>query len=119
MADLPDWPSAPEPATAGERREAFNEQHFYERARSGEISTQLLDERPPRPDVQENEPPGTVARMVLYIINDVLVALVHKYVHADGTIGASGLPDPKVVVTEDGRTLREFKCDEDPPANQD
>ncbi len=37
--------------------------------------------------------------MVLYSLPDSTpVALVHQYVRPDGTLGGSGLPDPKVLV---------------------
>jgi hypothetical protein len=45
--------------------------------------------------------------VVLYVTpHGQPVALLHQYKRPDGTLGGSGLPDPKVVVTEDGRVLR-------------
>jgi hypothetical protein len=44
--------------------------------------------------------------MVYFIAGDSYVALAHQFLLPDGTLGGSGRPDPKVVVTEDGRRLR-------------
>lgn len=46
-------------------------------------------------------PPGSRGQLVYYLIESIPVALVHQYVTPDGTLGASGLPDPKVVITRD------------------
>ena len=43
------------------------------------------------------QPPGTRTQMIKYFrqSDGALVAIVHRYLLPDGTIGASGLPDPK------------------------
>lgn len=50
----------------------------------------------------DSEPPGTQSQIVYYY-NDKNqpVAIVHQYLRPDGTIGASGLPDPKRVFLSD------------------
>ena len=39
--------------------------------------------------------------MVAYFESDQKVALVHQVVLPDGSLGASGLPDPKELLVED------------------
>jgi len=43
------------------------------------------------------QPPGTRSQIVRYFrrSDDLMVAIVHQYLRPDGTLGASGLPDPK------------------------
>lgn len=48
----------------------------------------------------EDEPAGTVSQMLQYWRDGVEVALVHQYTRPDGTIGASGRPDPKKVIVD-------------------
>lgn len=46
-----------------------------------------------------NQIAGTVSVMVEYRdTNGHRIALVHQYVHPDGTLGGSGLPDPKALI---------------------
>ncbi len=97
------WPSPLEPTDDQERREVFNRRGLYARARDAEIST-VVDQQY-TPDPRSGEPDGTVSQLVFYLLDDQPVALVHQYLRPDGSLGASGLPDPKVVVDEDGRTL--------------
>lgn len=68
------------------------------RAVNGEFGCCLTHENAPRYD----EPPGTRSLMVSYL-NDALVRIfmVHFYLRPDGTLGASGKPDPKWLF-EDG-----------------
>jgi hypothetical protein len=53
----------------------------------------------PSPDVPE--PPGTRSQIVSYweVVGGNLqkVALAHRYMRPDGSLGASGFPDPKQV----------------------
>ena len=54
---------------------------------------------PPSP--RANQPPGTQSQRVEYWGTEegrlVKIATVHRYLRQDGTLGASGLPDPKRV----------------------
>jgi hypothetical protein len=43
------------------------------------------------------EPPGTRSQSVPYFLMGVKIAVCHQYVRPDGSLGASGLPDPKLV----------------------
>ncbi len=46
--------------------------------------------------IKSGQPHGTKTQMVEYIdANGAQIALVHQYKLLDGTLGASGRPDPK------------------------
>ena len=52
--------------------------------------------RPAPPEA--NQPPGALSQSVSYFNEyEVRVAVVHRYLNPDGTIGASKKPDPKYV----------------------
>jgi hypothetical protein len=76
-------------------QDKFNQKKYYEKTLTGEITTKII-----RNSHQKVPPPGepicTRSQMVKYysLDGDVL-ALVHQYLRPDGTIGASGKPDPK------------------------
>jgi len=57
------------------------------------------------------EPPGTRSQSVPYSLMGVKIALCHQYLRPDGTFGASGLPDPKLIEYQ-GHVLfcHETKC---------
>lgn len=66
---------------------------------SGELRTRLKDTHPTR--TKANEPYCTRTQEVFYIDGTGQeVARVHQYLRTDGTLGASGLPDPKSIVEE-------------------
>ena len=68
---------------------------LLDRAKSGELATVLLDDRHPSLTAA-NEPFCTRSQMVSYRQSDgTEIARVHQYLRMDGTIGASGSPDPK------------------------
>ena len=84
-------------------RQLFNNGKFFERVQSGEIRTRIT--RHSHPDKIAQEPICTWSQMVLYIDeNDEPLAHVHQYLRPDGTIGASGRPDPKRLFLPD-RTI--------------
>jgi len=75
----------------------FNEGGLWEMTKSGELSTVTLEDRHPALTVA-NEPFCTYSQMISYRDrSDNEVARVHQYLRPDGTIGASGKPDPKRV----------------------
>lgn len=76
-------------------REWFNDDGYWEKAKSGEFTETLLEDRHPSLTVA-NEPFCTRSQMISYrnTSNDEM-ARVHQYLRSDGTIGASGRPDPK------------------------
>lgn len=81
-------------------RRLFNERRLAEAARSGELTTQLRKDSHPSPP-QAPEPVCTRSQAVVYLDADGnQIALVHQYMRRDGTLGASGLPDPKWLLHE-------------------
>ena len=79
-------------------RRLFNSGRFYERVLSGELSALVVYRRLPSP--LSNQPPGTMSEEVEYYSATEVVARVHQFALADGNIGSSGRPDPKVLVWE-------------------
>jgi len=82
-------------------RKCFNDGRFAERVTSGELTTIVKwhSHADPPPT---GEPLCTHSQMVYYCAPDGhVVALVHQYLRPDGTIGASGLPDPKRLILRD------------------
>ena len=54
-----------------------------------------------RASSQANQPPGTRSQLLAYSdSNGQVVARVHRYLRPDGSIGASGKPDPKYLLHE-------------------
>jgi len=95
-------PNQPEPVltVSPERlRNEFNARGFYQRMRSGELRRRVhnptihLKGRLAR---ARHEPRCTHSQIVSYYdLDGVKVAVVHQYRRRDGSLGASGLPDPK------------------------
>jgi hypothetical protein len=83
-----------------ELRRIFNDGDYYGRACRNELLTSVEAERPAPPSA--GQPPGTMSRVVVYYDLPSLrrVALVHEYRLPDGTLGASGRPDPKRILLE-------------------
>ena len=75
-------------------QQLFNEGQFWERTKSGELQAKVLEDRHPTLTLA-NEPFCTRSQMVSYLDGAKEVARVHQYLRMDGTIGASGKPDPK------------------------
>ena len=90
--------------TKGTIRKYFNDGRFAERVGSGELTTMLKWESHADPR-RTGEPLCTQSQIVYYYAPDGhAVAVVHQYLRPDGTIGASGLPDPKCLFLQD-RTI--------------
>lgn len=89
---------------AHELRRMFNEGRYVEREREGELVAYTQGNRHPSPPLSF-EPFCTVSQTVHYYTRSSLkkVAIAHCYLRPDGTLGASGLPDPKAIF--DGDTL--------------
>lgn len=78
--------------------EIFNREQYWERVQRGELQTVLLEEHIPQ-YVTKDIPAGTRSQMISYRdAADNEVARVHQYLKPDGTIGASGRPDPKRIL---------------------
>jgi hypothetical protein len=81
--------------TVQDLQRRFNEGKYWERLRKGEYTAVLLEDRHPSL-IAANEPFCTRSQMVSYIDrNNNEIARVHQYLRPDGSIGASGKPDPK------------------------
>jgi len=73
----------------------FNEEGYWEKTRSGEFTTITLEHRHPALTAA-NEPHCTYSQMISYRdAENNEMARVHQYLRSDGTLGASGKPDPK------------------------
>lgn len=76
----------------------FNQGGYYRMVQNGQLHEKLMRDGHPSPPLAP-EPFCTRSQMVLYLdSNGRKVALVHQYLRTDGTIGASGRPDPKQLV---------------------
>lgn len=81
--------------SARELRAIFNSD-VLPRERSGEYFKLLLP--PTAAATSSGQPPGTLSQTVIYMNGYEMVAYAHQFVSADGETGASGLPDPKLVL---------------------
>ena len=81
-------------------RNHFNTSDLPTQVQRGELIEGLWKDRHlPRP---RNEPHCTRSQMLIYWSEQRQpVALVHRYLRPDGSLGASGRPDPKRVVVGD------------------
>lgn len=77
----------------------FNEGRYFERLQLNELVASVEREHLAPPGA--GQPPGTMSRMVWYFdLHFNRVALVHEYRLPDGSVGASGRPDPKRLILE-------------------
>ena len=70
---------------------------------AGQIESTIRNDSHPEHPVG-GEPTCTRSQIHTYWLDGAPVALVHQYTRPDGSIGASGRPDPKVLVLDDGVT---------------
>jgi len=91
-----------------EMQRKFNEGRYWERLVEGEFTAVIMEHRHPSL-MLANEPFCTFSQMVSYRDSqDKEIARVHQYLRPDGSIGASGRPDPKRLF-EDGILYRLVK----------
>ena len=77
---------------------------MFTTALSGEPTTEVRRDRHPS-QPRAGEPVCTRSQLVTYVdVQGQRVAIVHQYLRQDGTLGASGLPDPKWLL-HDGEVL--------------
>jgi hypothetical protein len=82
--------------SATEIRRQFNDGRFEDLVAYNVLTERLIREGNPTPTA--NQPPGTKSQVIAYMNqNGVQVAVVHRYLRPDGTLGGSGRPDPKKV----------------------
>jgi hypothetical protein len=85
--------------SASEIRAIFNDGRFEDLVAYGALSEKLIREGPA--SAQANQSPGTKSQIVAYLDSrGKQVALVHRYLRPDGTLGASQRPDPKKVLRD-------------------
>jgi len=76
-------------------RQLFNEGDYWLKAKEGRLKQQLLKDRHPS-SPKAPVPICTRSQLVSYVDGaGQEIARVHQYFLADGTLGASGKPDPK------------------------
>ena len=83
--------------SAGHLRRLFNHGGFLQRVQAGSLQERIVQDRHPSAPAA---PVPFCTRSQLVEYTDAVgfpVALVHQYLQPDGTLGASGLPDPKWV----------------------
>lgn len=82
-----------------EIRTIFNDNRFYEKLLAGELVASKKRNSHTAPD---GEPYCTHSQIVNYYDKaGNRIAVVHQYERPDGTLGASGKPDPKRIWLED------------------
>ena len=79
-----------------ELQRIFNEGLYWERVQANQLLQSVESAHPAPP--ASGQPPGTLSQMIWYFDGLDRVALVHQYLRPDGTIGASGRPDPKRIL---------------------
>jgi hypothetical protein len=85
------------PATEEDLRQLFNDNGILEKAASGELTVKDVKDGHPSPPAAK-EPICTQSQLLAYLTLDgKKVAEAHQYLRPDGTVGASGRPDPKEV----------------------
>jgi hypothetical protein len=86
----------------------FNDGGYWDRAKSGELTQVIIEQRHPSL-MKANEPFCTHSQSVSYRDSDGNeIVRVHQYLRPDNTIGASGRPDPKRLL-KDGILYRLHK----------
>lgn len=87
--------SPPIRVTEWKMRWLFKRHHFLAKVKRGELIQNITRDTHPSRTVA-NEPFCTRTQEISYLdSNRQELARVHQYLRADGTIGASGMPDPK------------------------
>ena len=84
-------------------REAFNSGQFWERAQQGEFNLVLQYDKhyPLHEAARLNHPYCSRSQIVRYYDELGQVAVVHQIRSPDGSLGASGKPDPKYLRLDD------------------
>src|SRR5437867_101867 len=83
--------------TERDLRGRFNDLGYWERVQAGDFRAVLREESHPAPQ-DSGQPYCSRSQIIAYRDESGDdVALVHQYLRPDGTLGASGRPDPKEV----------------------
>lgn len=99
-------------------RKLFNEGGYWEKVQNGEWTSHVLESR--ISDALTQETVQITSTMLSYRDRDGNeMARIHQYQRPDGSIAASGLPDPKRLL-QDGILYRLVKAQKaDPPKQGD
>ncbi len=78
-------------------RNRFNASDFAHRVEAGDLTRRDVAERRLTDETcrLRGESIGTRTQIIAFCDGQQRVALVHQYLHPDGTLGASQVPDPK------------------------
>src|SRR5207244_2713646 len=79
-------------------RAEFNSMQIVGREMRRDLALLILDDAPA--PASANQVPGTRSQFIEYREGSRPVAKCHRYLKPDGTIGGSGRPDPKWLLTE-------------------
>lgn len=78
----------------------FNEGCYLERIRSRELHPGKVKDKHPAP-LKSGQPWCTHSQFITYLdANDQEVVRVFQYWREDGSLGASGIPDPKRLIVD-------------------
>lgn len=81
-------------------RKLFNDSGYWERCQNGLLQPTLRKSKHPSAP-RAKEPFCTQSQYITYVNSaGEKVAGVHQYLRTDGTLGASGRPDPKEVLID-------------------
>jgi hypothetical protein len=76
----------------------FNSGGYQERVARGDLREDVITDNHPSAPLA-NEPFCTRSQLVEYLTKTgTSVAVIHRYLRTDGTLGLSGKPDPKTVL---------------------
>jgi len=83
--------------TGAELRQIFASDRILERVQRGELTVEVDPDRDHHPSPPlANEPVCTRRQILIYrTLHGEKMAEAHQYLREDGSIGASGRPDPK------------------------
>jgi hypothetical protein len=104
LSDIDDTPTRSFYVDSDRLRQRFNALDLFGQLLRGEIVAVVDKERRARPS--SGQEPGTLSQRLIYFRHGVPVAVVHQYLKPDGTLGGSGLPDPKWL--RDGDVILKF-----------
>jgi hypothetical protein len=86
-----------------ELRQLFSHYNYWERTTKGEFHKVVISRHTPD---SKSEPLGTESQLISIRDKEQFeVARVHAYVRPDGSLGASGQADPKMVYDEVGNVI--------------
>lgn len=97
----------PQRISQQEMRHRFNAGGYWQRVLDEEWVGMVYDSHAPGPNAPKDLQEGSQSQEVHYFDRSLQrMAIVHQYLQPDGTLGASGKPDPKWMRDEDGTIYR-------------